>query len=186
MILPIYAFGHPVLKKVAAEIGPDYPDLQALIENMWETMYHADGIGLAAPQIGLSIRLFIIDTTHIERKEPADTDQPIKQIFINAQILAEDGEKWTFEEGCLSIPRIRGNVERRPRVRIRFQDQNFSTHELDFSGINARVIQHEYDHTEGKLFTEYLSPLKRRLIQKKLDAIKSGNIQTDYRMRFAQ
>lgn len=186
MILPIYAYGHPVLKKVATEIGPDYPDFQALVENMWETMYHADGIGLAAPQIGLSIRMFMIDTTPIEREDPNETDQPLKQTFINAQILAEEGEKWAFEEGCLSIPRIRGIVDRKPRLRIRFQDEQFVQHELDFSGINARVIQHEYDHIEGKLFTEYLSPLKRRLIQKKLDAIKSGNVQTEYRMRFAQ
>jgi peptide deformylase len=186
MILPIYAYGHPVLKKIGVDITPEYPELKTLIENMWETMYHADGIGLAAPQIGLAIRMFVLDTTHIERETEIETDKPLKQIFLNAQILVEDGNKWAFEEGCLSIPRIRGNVERHPNIKIKYQDGDFKSHEEIFTGINARVIQHEYDHIEGKLFTEYLSPLKRRLIQKKLDAIKSGSIQTDYRMRFAQ
>jgi peptide deformylase len=185
MILPIYGYGHPVLKKVGTDIGPDYPEFEKLLADMWETMYHADGIGLAAPQIGLAIRMFMIDTEHIEREKPDPNDQPLKQLFINAKIVEESGAKWQFEEGCLSIPKIRGQVERHANLRIQYLDEHFKPHEADFSGINARVIQHEYDHIEGKLFTEYLSPLKRRLIQKKLEAIKAGKIDTDYRMRFA-
>ena len=186
MLLPIYAYGQPVLKKIAAPIGPDYPDLQSLIANMWETMYHADGVGIAAPQVGYSIRLFVIDTEQIERKGTNNipTDQPIKQVFINAQILEQTQQPYTYEEGCLSIPDIRGDVERPEGIRIRWQDEQFQEHEATFTGINARVIQHEYDHIEGILFTEKLKPLKKRLIQRRLDAIKAGQIKTDYKMRF--
>ncbi|MEY3195092.1 MAG: hypothetical protein RIQ78_1189, partial [Bacteroidota bacterium] len=149
------------------------------------TMYHADGVGLAAPQIGLSIRLFMIDTLEVKRKtEPVDTDLGMKQVFINAQILEETGEPWVYEEGCLSIPRVTGDVERLKTVRISWQDEQFEAHEAVFTGINARVIQHEYDHIEGLLFTEKLKPLKKRLIQRKLDEIRAGKINTDYRMRF--
>jgi peptide deformylase len=186
MVLPIYAYGHPVLKKLATDIAADYPDLTTLLANMWETMYYADGIGLAAPQIGLPIRVFMMDTLHIERDEPSPNDQPIKQLFINAEIVDESGEKWAFEEGCLSIPRIRGQVSRHPDVRIKYLDEHFVAHESVFTGINARVIQHEYDHIQGKLFTEYLTPLKKRLIQKKLEMIKAGKIETEYKMRFVQ
>jgi peptide deformylase len=148
-------------------------------------MYHADGVGLAAPQIGLSIRLFMIDTLEVKRKtEPVDTDLGMKQVFINAQILEETGEPWVYEEGCLSIPRVTGDVERLKTVRISWQDEQFEAHEAVFTGINARVIQHEYDHIEGLLFTEKLKPLKKRLIQRKLDEIRAGKINTDYRMRF--
>ncbi len=185
MILPIFAYGQPVLKKVATDIGPDYPELAQLIANMWETMYHADGVGLAAPQIGLAIRLFVIDSTPIERDEKKGDEQPgFKRVFINAQKLEETGEPWAYEEGCLSIPRIRGDVDRPPVIRLRWQDENFETHEETFIGINARIIQHEYDHIEGILFTEKLKPLKKRLIQRKLDDIRAGKINTDYKMKF--
>lgn len=185
MILPIYAYGQPVLKKVAVPIEPDYPELNTLIANMWETMYLADGVGIAAPQVGYSIRLFVIDTTDVKRDgKEEETDQPIKQVFINAEIIDEQGKLWTYEEGCLSIPNIRGDVDRLPTIRIRYQDENFQEHENTFTGINARVIQHEYDHIEGVLFTDHLKPLKKRLIQRKMDDIRLGKIKTDYKMRF--
>jgi peptide deformylase len=185
MILPIIGYGHPVLKKVATDISPDYPQYEQLLADMWETMYHADGIGLAAPQIGLSIRFFLIDTLHIERETQVETDMPLKCGFINAKVISESGEKWAFEEGCLSIPKVRGQVSRHPDVWVEYLDEAFQPHKALFTGINARVIQHEYDHIEGKLFTEYLSPFKKRLIHKKLEAIKAGNVDTDYRMKFA-
>ncbi len=186
MILPIYAYGQPVLKKIAALIDANYPELETLLANMWETMYHADGVGLAAPQIGLSIRLFVIDTTEIDREEDekAPTDEGFKRVFINAQMVEETGAPWPYEEGCLSIPKIRGDVERPEQIRIRWEDENFQSQEEIFTGINARVIQHEYDHIEGVLFTERLKPLKKRLIQRKLDNIRVGKIDTDYKMRF--
>jgi len=185
MILPIYAYGHPVLKKVAATIGPDYSELETLLDNMWETMYHADGVGLAAPQVGLAIRLFVIDTTHL--KEDKENKTPgIKKVFINAQMVDETGEPWAMEEGCLSIPRIRGDVERPPHIRIHYQDETFQEFEETYEGYTARVIQHEYDHIQGVLFTEKLKPLKKRLIQRKLDDIRQGKIHTDYKMRFFQ
>ncbi|MCS6927913.1 MAG: peptide deformylase [Saprospiraceae bacterium] len=186
MILPIYAYGQPVLKKVAAPIGPDYSGLEELIANMWETMYHAEGVGLAAPQVGLSIRLFVVDTTHFKPNEENELQEPgIKKVFINAQRLGEEGPVWSFEEGCLSIPHIRGEVERPSLIRLRYQDENFREFEETFSGINARVIQHEYDHIEGVLFTERLKPLKKRLIQRKLEDIRCGRVQVNYKMRFA-
>ncbi|HNE27686.1 MAG TPA: peptide deformylase [Saprospiraceae bacterium] len=185
MILPIFAYGQPVLKKVATDIGTDYPELAQLIDNMWETMYHADGVGLAAPQVGLAIRLFVIDSLQIERDEKKADEQPgFKRVFINAHKLEETGDPWAYEEGCLSIPRIRGDVDRPPVIRLRWQDENFETHEETFTGINARIIQHEYDHIEGILFTEKLKPLKKRLIQRKLDDIRMGKINTDYKMKF--
>ena len=184
MILPIYAYGQPVLKKVAEPITPEYAQLQTLIANMWETMYHADGVGLAAPQVGLPIRLFVADTGQVSRKEAQEGDEPFKRVFINAQMIEETGDDWTYEEGCLSIPDIRGDVDRPSVIRLRWQDEQFQEHEAVFTGINARVIQHEYDHIEGKLFTEKLKPLKKRLIQRKMDAIKAGKIRTDYKMRF--
>jgi peptide deformylase len=186
MLLPIYAYGQPVLKKVAEPIDANYPDLETLIADMWETMYHADGVGIAAPQVGYSIRLFVIDTEQVDRKEGEEspTDVPFKQVFINAQMLEFTGQIGSYEEGCLSIPDIRGDVDRPKGIRIRWQDEHFDTHEAEFTGINARVIQHEYDHLEGLLFTEKLKPLKKRLIQRKLDAIRVGKIKTDYKMRF--
>ncbi|MBU6340756.1 MAG: peptide deformylase [Bacteroidetes bacterium] len=182
MILPIYAFGQPVLKKIALPITPDYPGLQTLITDMWETMYHADGVGIAAPQIGLSIRLFVIDTEQIDRKN--DAQKGFKRVFINAEKVEESGEPWNYEEGCLSVPHIRGDVERPDTIRLRWQDENFETHEETFNGINARVIQHEYDHIQGVLFTELLKPLKKRLVQRRLEDIRLGKVNTDYKMRF--
>ncbi|HFA49819.1 MAG TPA: peptide deformylase [Bacteroidetes bacterium] len=191
MILPIYAFGQPVLKKVAAEIDKDYPGLEELIANMFETMHHAEGVGLAAPQIGLSIRLFQVDTLtpQEEEKEKEGTEpeyQGIKKTFINAEMIEESGKPESFEEGCLSIPDIRGDVNRLNTIKIRYFDENFVQHEEVFDGVNARVIQHEYDHIEGVLFTEKLKPLKKRLIKKKLEKIKKGQVKVDYKMKFVR
>ncbi|MEZ4986766.1 MAG: peptide deformylase [Saprospiraceae bacterium] len=183
MILPVYAYGQPVLKKVGESITADYPELAQLLTNMWETMYHAEGVGLAAPQIGLPIRLFMVDT--VQMMEKGREVEGIKQVFINAQKIEETGDEWAYEEGCLSIPDIRGDVERPANIRLRWQDENFKEHEAEFSGMNARVIQHEYDHIEGILFTEHLKPLKKRLVQRKLEMIKKGMVRADYRMKFA-
>lgn len=183
MILPVYAYGHPVLKKMGAEIEPSFEGLEALIEDMWETMYYAKGVGLAAPQIGHAIRLFVVDTVQIQ--EEGEEEKGIKKVFINAQILEESGDFWTYEEGCLSIPNITGDVERKKNIIIRYMDENFVTREESYEGMNARVIQHEYDHIEGRLFTEKLNPLKKKLIQRKLENIRKGKVNADYRMRFA-
>ena len=182
MILPIYAYGHPVLKKETKTIDKDYPGLQELIENMWETMYNAEGVGLAAPQIGLSIRLFVIDT--VQAMEEGEEDLGIKRVFINAEKLEEGGVPWSYEEGCLSIPDIRGDVDRLPQIKIRYVDENFEERVEVFDGINARVIQHEYDHVDGILFTQFLKPIKRRLIKRKLENIKKGKVKVDYKMKF--
>ena len=182
MILPIYGYGYPVLKKVAEEVPEDYPNLGELIENMMETMYSASGVGLAAPQVGLSLRLFVVDTQQI--MEEGKEDEGYKQAFINAQILEDAGEPWAYEEGCLSIPDVRGDVERPTQIRMRYQDQNFETHETVFTGMHARVIQHEYDHIEGILFTERLKPIKKRLVQRKLENIRKGKASADYKMKF--
>ncbi|RYG12664.1 MAG: peptide deformylase [Chitinophagaceae bacterium] len=178
MKLPIVAYGDPVLKKVCVDIDETYPDLQQLISNMFETMNNANGVGLAAPQVGLPIRLFIVDTK-------ADEDEEVfKKVFINAQILEETGEPWAFNEGCLSIPEVREDIVRKPNILIRYYDQNWKLHEEKVSGFAARVIQHEYDHIEGKLFTDKLSLLRKQLLKSRLDAISKGNIKTDYKMRF--
>ena len=184
MILPIYAYGQPVLKKVAEDIDESYPNLQELIANMWETMYHADGVGLAAPQVGLSIRLFIVDT--IQTKEEGEEDQGIKKVFINAEKIEEGGDEWPYEEGCLSIPEVRGEVERPPQLKLRYLDENFVEHTEIFTDINARVIQHEYDHIDGVLFVEYLKPIKKRLVRRRLDNIKKGKVDVDYKMKFVK
>ncbi|MBP7821475.1 MAG: peptide deformylase, partial [Saprospiraceae bacterium] len=152
------------------------------IENMWETMYNATGVGLAAPQVGLSIRLFIVDT--LQLKDEEKSKDGIKKVFINAKIIEESGEICAFEEGCLSIPEIRGDVDRQGKLKIRYLDEHFVAHEEEFEGFNARVIQHEYDHIEGKLFVEKLKPLRRRMIQRKLDAIRLGKIDVEYKMKF--
>lgn len=186
MILPIYAYGQPVLKKVASVITPDYPELKRLIDDMWETMYHADGVGLAAPQVGLPIRLFVIDTLQIESEEDEGSKGTgFKKVFINARKVEETGKPWAYEEGCLSIPKIRGDVERPDTIRLHYMDENFVEHEETFDSVNARVIQHEYDHIEGILFTERLKPLKKRLIQRKLEDIRIGKVHTDYKMKFS-
>lgn len=184
MILPIVAFGTPVLKQKAKNIDKDYEGLSELIDNMYETMHEASGVGLAAPQIGKSIRLFIVDASPFEEDEPELKD--FQQVFINPEILEEEGEEWDFNEGCLSIPHIREDVSRKPKIRIRYQDEHFDTYEEEFEGVAARIIQHEYDHIEGVLFTDYLSPLKKRLLKRKLSDIAKGNIRVDYRMKFPQ
>ena len=186
MILPIYALGQPVLKKVATPIEPDYPGLSELIENMWETMYNADGVGLAAPQIGKSIRIFMIDTQQIEEDDEGTGKNGIKQVFINPQKIEEGGKPWDYEEGCLSIPDVRGDVKRPAQIKLRYQDENFEVHEKVFVGLIARVIQHEYDHLEGILFTELLKPLKKRRVKRRLENIRKGNIEPDYKMKFAK
>ncbi|MFT4568861.1 MAG: peptide deformylase [Saprospiraceae bacterium] len=180
MILPIMALGQPVLKKIASPIKADYEGLDQLIENMWETMYNAKGIGLAAPQIGRSIRLFMVDTEQFEELEVPG----IKKVFINAEILSEEGEPWVYEEGCLSIPKINGEVMRRESVTIRYMDEQFLEYTETYDDMNARVIQHEYDHIDGILFTELLKPLKRRLLSRKLDNIRKGKISPEYKMKF--
>ena len=185
MILPIYAYGQPVLKKRGDDIGPDYPNLAELIEDMWETMYNAHGVGLAAPQVGHSIRLFVIDTLQMG-KETEGSKGGIKKVFINAYMMDEAGDPWPYEEGCLSIPDIRGDVERLPQVKLRYLDEQFQPFEEVFTGMEARVIQHEYDHIEGRLFTERLKPIKKRLIQRKLENIRKGQVEVEYRMKFVR
>jgi peptide deformylase len=186
MILPIVAYGDPVLRKEGEEITKDYPKLDSLITNMFETMNNAQGVGLAAPQIGLAIRLFIVDTTPFVDEEDPETAQlkDFKKIFINAWIEEEYGEEFVFNEGCLSIPDIRGDVDRLERIKIKYFDENWQEHEEIYDGLKARVIQHEYDHIDGILFTDYLSPLKKNLIKKKLAKISKGQISVSYRMKF--
>jgi len=189
MILPIVAYGDTVLRKVGTEIDTDYPKLNELIDNMWETMYNANGVGLAAPQIGLPIRLFLVDTTPFADDEDlSDAEQKqlegFKQVFINAHIQEETGDVWAFNEGCLSIPDVREDVSRKGSIKITYWDEHFNEHSKTFDGLLARVIQHEYDHIEGVLFTDKLSALKKRLIKGRLSNISKGKINVDYRMRF--
>jgi len=183
MKLPIIAYGDPVLRKKATAIEPDeYPNIKTLIEDMFETMYNAHGVGLAAPQVGLSMRLFVIDATPFSEDEPSLAD--FKKVFINAQILEEKGEEWCFNEGCLSIPDVREDVFRQPHVRLSYYDADWKHHEEEFSGMAARIIQHEYDHIEGKLFTDKLTPLRKRLLEKRLSEISRGIVKVDYKMKF--
>ena len=184
MILPIIAYGDPILKKRGIEIDNSFDGLSTLIENMWQTMYKASGIGLAAPQINQSIRLFIVDTIQTEDEKKKKGFKGIKLVFINPEIIEETGEHWKFEEGCLSIPGVREDVERQSMVKIRFLDEGFNECEATFDGVNARVIQHEYDHIDGILFTDHLKPLKKKLIQKKLNNITIGKVDVDYKMKF--
>ncbi|MFT5943217.1 MAG: peptide deformylase [Sediminicola sp.] len=189
MILPIVAYGDPVLRKVGTDIDKEYPGLSTLIDNMWETMYHAHGVGLAAPQIGLSIRIFMVDAMPFADDEDLTAQEQIqlkdfKRVFINAKILEETGKEWAFNEGCLSIPDVREDVVRKDTITIRFLDENFKSHEETYNGLLARVIQHEYDHIEGILFTDKLSSLKKRLMKSRLANISKGKINVDYRMRF--
>jgi peptide deformylase len=182
MILPIVAFGNPVLKQKAQEISADYPNLNDLISNMFQTMYTANGVGLAAPQVGLSIRLFVIDATPFADEEPLL--KGYKKAFINAQIIEETGDTWSFNEGCLSIPGIREDVIRQKEILIRYQDESLNTFEEKISGILARVIQHEYDHIENVLFTDRISTLRKTLLRSKLSNISRGQVKVDYRMKF--
>ena len=192
MILPVTAYGQPVLRAMALAISPEYPDLKKLLADMWETMYASSGVGIAAPQIGKSVRLFVVDTEQIvegfddEDRKEFPNEKPVKRVFINAQKISEDGELWAYNEGCLSIPKVREDVRRGQTVTLHYLDEAFEEHTETFSGITARVILHEYDHIEGKLFIDYLSPLKKRLLKKKLDDIAQGRVKTDYRMVFAR
>lgn len=188
MVYPIVAYGHPVLRKVCDDITQEYPEFKELINNMWETMYHTNGVGLAAPQINRAIRVFVVDTFQIvdgfdeEDKKEFPNEQPVKKVFINAHIVETSGEPWAYNEGCLSIPKVREDVLRNEHVRLRYVDENFVEHEEDFNGITARVILHEYDHIDGKLFIDYIAPLKKRLLKKKLEDISKGKARVDYRM----
>lgn len=189
MILPIVAYGDPVLKKRAIEITPEHPNLEQIIANMYESMYGAFGVGLAAPQIGLSIRLFLVDTAPFSDDESYSVEEQaqlnsFKRTFINPKMLDESGEEWSFNEGCLSIPNVREEVLRKPTIKIEYQDEDFKTHVEEFEGLIARVIQHEYDHIEGILFTDKVSSLKKRLLKGKLSNISKGKTSVDYRMRF--
>lgn len=189
MILPIVAYGDPVLRKVGTEITADYPNLEQLIADMKETMYNASGVGLAAPQIGKAIRLFVIDATPFSEDEELSEEERsylsnFKKVFINAKILKEEGDEWPFTEGCLSIPNINEDVFRQETVTLEYLDENFEKHTEVIKGLAARVVQHEYDHIEGILFTDKISSLKKRLIKKKLENISNGKVQADYRMRF--
>ncbi|MHC5309167.1 peptide deformylase [Myroides sp. LJL116] len=191
MILSIVGYGDPVLRQVAQEITPDYPNLDQLISNMYETMYSASGVGLAAPQVGLAIRLFVIDAAPFAEMEDNTAEEieflkNFKKTFINAKILKEEGEEWSFNEGCLSIPDVHENVKRKEKITIEYYDENFVKHTESFDGLAARVIQHEYDHIEGVLFTDKLSTLKKKLISKKLTNILEGKIFTEYKMKFSK
>jgi peptide deformylase len=186
MILPIVAFGAPVLRKKCVDITPDYPEFETLLANMWETMYKASGIGLAAPQINKGIRLFLIDTTPFVDDEEETEEVIVKQAFINARIIEETGEEWVFNEGCLSIPDVREDVSRKSTVTIEYVDENFKKHTTTFDGLTARVIQHEYDHIDGILFTDKISALRKRMIKGKLMDICKGKVNAAYKMRFAR
>jgi peptide deformylase len=194
MILPIVAYGHPVLRKVSRDIEPGYEGLDVLIENMWETMYASNGVGLAAPQIGKDIRLFVMDSAQIfsnmdekDREEDNFPDAPgIKQVFINAHIVEELGDDWPYNEGCLSIPKIREDIYRAEEVTLSYMDEKFVKHTKTFDGVTGRIILHEYDHIDGKLFIDHISPLKRKLLKRKLDDISKGKIKVDYKMSFAR
>ena len=191
MIYPIVAYGDPVLKRKAKEISAVYEGLETLISDMWETMYNAEGVGLAAPQIGKSIRLFVIDGSPFAKDEDATDEErevlkTFKKVFINATIIEETGESWSFTEGCLSIPDIREDVIRKDELTICYQDESMQWHTENYFGLPARIIQHEYDHIEGILFTDKLSSLKKRLVKGKLEKISRGQVQADYRMKYYQ
>ncbi len=182
MKLPIVAYGDPVLRRKAADFEEGDVELKEIVANMFDTMYAAKGVGLAAPQVGLSKRLFVVDAS------PFDDDEPelanFRKAFINAEIIEETGEEWAFNEGCLSIPDVREDVSRKPVITISYFDENWEHHEDTFKGLAARVIQHEYDHIEGRLFTDKLSPLRKRLIEKRLTDISKGIVKVDYKMKF--
>ncbi|MEQ8905472.1 peptide deformylase [Ekhidna sp.] len=179
MIFPIVLYGDPVLKKKASEVAEGDESVKDFVESMYETMYEAQGVGLAAPQVGESIRVFVVDTTPMEDEEEGG----LKQAFINPVMIEEIGEEWAFEEGCLSIPGVRADVNRKPQIKIEYYDENWELHEETFDGMKARVIQHEYDHIEGKLFTDYLTPFKKRLLKGKLANISKGKTDAEYRVK---
>ncbi len=182
MLLPITAYGHPTLKKVAQDIDKNYPNLDIIIKDMFETMYYSKGVGLAAPQVDLSIRLLTIDATPFADDFPEAKD--FKKVMINAYIIEEEGVEWSFNEGCLSVPDIREDVMRKPKIRIQYVDENFVSYDEVYEGVIARIIQHEYDHLEGILFVERLTSLKKMLLKRKLLEISKGNVKVDYRMKF--
>jgi peptide deformylase len=190
MILPVVAYGVPILRKVCTDLGPDYPSLTQLIDDMWQTMYHSNGMGLAAPQINKSIRLFVIDTQQVyeksdeESKEEFDGEIGFKKVFINAHILELNGASWSCDEGCLSLPGFREEVSRESEVVLEYCDESFNKKVESFKGLNARVILHEYDHIEGKLFIDHISLIKRKLLKKKLDDISNGRVKPGYKMMF--
>ena len=190
MILPIVAYGHPVLRKVATDIAADYPQLEKFIAAMWETMYASNGVGLAAPQVNKDIRLFVVDTVQMfdnmdeKEKKEYPGDEGLKAVFINAHIVELDGDEWPYNEGCLSIPKIREDIYRQESVTMKFMDEHFQAHTKIFTGISARVILHEYDHIEGRLFIDHISPLKRKLMKGKLNDISKGKVNVDYKMAF--
>lgn len=190
MVLPIIAYGNPILRKVGMPITLEYPHLVTLIDNMWETMYNSNGVGLAAPQINHSIRLFIVDSEQVikgledDEKDSFPGDEGYKGVFINAKIVEENGEEWPYNEGCLSIPKIREDILRKETVTLDFMDEHFTEHTQTFVGVTARIILHEYDHIEGKLFIDYLKPLKKNLLKRKLNDISTGKIHVDYKMAF--
>jgi peptide deformylase len=190
MILPIVAYGSPILRKISHDIDANYPGLEKLLADMWETLYNSNGVGLAAPQINKDIRLFLVDSEQIFENQEEDEkgeypDEPgYKGVFINAHIKELGGNEWSYNEGCLSIPKIREDVIRKETVTLEFMDENFVQHTKTFIGITARVILHEYDHIEGKLFIDYIKPLKRTLMKRKLDDITKGKVRVDYRMLF--
>lgn len=189
MILPILAYGDPVLRRKTREVPEDFPELDQLIEDMFETMYNAYGVGLAAPQVGHSLRLFVVDASPMAEDEDLEEEEQeflasFKKVFINAEIVEEEGEEWAFNEGCLSIPDIREDVFRQPEITISYQDENFVRHQETYTGLAARIIQHEYDHIEGILFTDKLSSFKKRLLKNRLNNISKGKIEVGYRMRF--
>lgn len=189
MILPIIGYGDPVLRKKAIDISASYPEINSLIQNMYETMYHAYGVGLAAPQIGLAIRLFIVDTKPFSESDDLETNEQqalknFKKTFINAKIIKEEGIEWGFNEGCLSIPEVREDVFRKEQITISYLNENFEPQTEVYNGLIARVIQHEYDHIEGILFTDHLSTLKKTLIKKRLNNIMEGKVFPDYKMKF--
>lgn len=190
MILPIVAYGHPVLRKVAEDITPEYPQLDKFIEDMWETMYASNGVGLAAPQVNRSIRVFTVDTIQMfnnmdEEEKDEYPDAPgVKAVFINAHIVELEGEDWAYNEGCLSIPKIREDIYRQESVTLSYYDEHFQKHTKTFTGLTARVILHEYDHIEGRLFIDHVSPLKRKLMKGRLNDISKGKVSVDYKMMF--
>jgi len=182
MILPVVAYGHPVLKKVAKEIDPSFPNLKEFIADMFETMYQSDGVGLAAPQVNQSIRLFVVDCSAFAEKHPEAAN--FKKVFINATIYKQEGEEWSFNEGCLSFPGLREDIVRKPVIYIKYFDENFQPHDERFDGINARVIQHEYDHTEGIVFVDRMSSLRKMILKGRLNDISKGKVEVAYKMLF--
>ncbi len=182
MIIPIVAYGDPVLRELAQDISKDYEGYSEFLQNMWDTMYDADGVGLAAPQVGRAIRLFVVDASTFADEAPKLAD--FKKVFINAEILEEYDEEWVFNEGCLSIPGVREDVKRKSKIKVKYLDEHFNEHTEEFDGMAARIIQHEYDHIEGVLFTDHVGPLRKRMIKKKLEDISKGNVKVGYKMKF--